>query len=157
VKTSTKTLLASASVLILTVLHHFYGAAIYGTPWRHHIAVLVLPVLLVLLLAYGAQRWRPRTWLSRAGLWLFLGLTLVVPIGLIGVFEGGYNHLVKNVLFFGGVPRATLERLFPPPAYELPNDLWFEVTGVFQFVIGLGAAYYLLRLWQERRVDERAT
>jgi hypothetical protein len=104
VETSTKTLLASASVLILTVLHHFYGAAIYGTPWRQHIAVIVLPVLLVLLLAYGAQRWHPLTLLSRAGMWLFIVLTLVVPIGLIGFFEGGYNHLVKNVLFFGGVP-----------------------------------------------------
>jgi len=88
VETSTKTLLASASVLILTVLHHFYGAAIYGTPWRQYIAVIVLPVLLVLLLAYGAQQWRPLTLLSRVGMWLFIVLTLVVPIELISFFEG---------------------------------------------------------------------
>ncbi|MGH8594340.1 MAG: hypothetical protein ACREX9_14850 [Gammaproteobacteria bacterium] len=156
-KTSTKTLLASASVLILTVLHHFYGAAIYDTPWRRHIAVVVLPVLLVLILAYCVHRWRPLTSLGRASMWLFMVLTLGVPVGWIGFFEGGYNHLVKNVLFFGGVPRAMLDQLFPLPVYEMPNDLWFEVTGVLQFFIGLCAAYYLFRLWRESRVEERAT
>lgn len=156
-KTSTKTLLASASVLILTVIHHFYGAVIYATPWRHHVAFIVLPMLLVLILSYGVHRWRPLTSLGRASMWLFIVLTLLVPVGVIGFFEGGYNHLVKNVLFFGGAPRATLEQLFPPPKYEMPNDLWFEVTGVLQFFFGLWAAYYLFRLWRESRVEEHAT
>jgi hypothetical protein len=150
-------LLTSASVLILTVFHHFYGAALYATPWRHHAAVLVLPVLLVLILAYGIYRRHPRTWPGRASLWLFIVLTFLVPVGLIGIFEGGYNHLVKNLLFFGGAPRATLEQLFPAPRYEMPDDFWFEVTGALQFFLGLCAAYYLSRLWGESRVGERAS
>lgn len=155
-KTSTKTLLASAAILILTVVHHFYGAAIYGTPWRHHIAVIVLPVLLVLIVLYGVHRWRPLTLLGRTSMWLFIILTLLVPVAWIGFFEGGYSHVVKNILFFGGLPRAMLERLFPPPVYEMPNNLWYEVSGVLQFFIALCAAYYLFRLWQENRVEQRA-
>ncbi len=148
-ETSTKALLASAAVLILTVVHHFYGAAIYDTPWRRHIAVIVLPVLAALIAAYGVHRWRPLTWLGRASMWFFMVLALVVPVAWIGFFEGGYNHVVKNILFFGGLPRATLERLFPPPTYVMPDDLWFEVTGVLQFFIALCAACYLFRLWRE--------
>ena len=45
----------------------------------------------------------------------------------------------------------SLERLFPPPTYEMPDDLWFEVTGVLQFLLALWAAYYLFRLWREER------
>ena len=156
-QTSTKTLLASASVLILTVLHHLYGAAVYATPWRQHVAVIVLPVLVVLILAYGVYQRRPLTVLSRASLWLLIAMTLVVSVGLIGLFEGGYNHLVKNVLFFGGATRAILDQLFPPPQYEMPNDFVFEVTGVLQFFLGLCAAYYVCRLWRESRREERAT
>lgn len=147
--TSTKILLASASNMILTVIHHFYGAIIYATPWRLHVAVIVIPVLLMLIFAYGVHRWRPFALLGRASMWLFIVLTLLVPVGGIGLFEGGYNHLAKNALFFGGAPRTTLERLFPPPTYEMPNDSWFEVTGLLQFPIGLCAAYYLLRLRRE--------
>jgi hypothetical protein len=155
-KTATKMLLASAGVLILTVFHHVYGAALYATPWRHHVAVLVLPVLLVLIFAYGVHQRQPQTWFGRASLWLFIVLTLLVPVGLIGLFEGGYNHLVKNMLYFGGVSRATFDQLFPAPRYEMPDDLWFEVTGVLQFFVGLWTAYYLSRLWRESRAQERA-
>jgi hypothetical protein len=157
VRPSTKTLLASASVLLLTMFHHFHGAVIYATPWRHHVAVLALPVLLVLILAYGVHRWRPLTVLDRAALWLFIGLTLLVPVGLIGFFEGGYNHLVKNVLYCAGLPRVTLDHLFPPPMYEMPNDVWFEVTGILQFFLGLCAAYYLWRLRWESCVQKHTT
>ena len=86
--------------------------------------------------------------MGRISLWLFMTLTLIVPVGLIGLFEGGYNHLVKNVLFFGGASGATFERLFPPPAYEVPDNIWFEVTGILQFFVGLYAGYRLVRLWR---------
>lgn len=150
-RTATKTLLASGSTLVLTVIHHVYGAAIYATPWRHHVALIVLPVLIVLMLADGVHRWRPATLLGRASLWLSIVLTLLVPVAAIGLVEGGYNHVVKNVLFFGGVPRATFERLFPPPVYDVPSDPWFEVTGVLQFLFGLCAAYYLSSLYRQAR------
>jgi hypothetical protein len=110
------------------------------------VGLLVRPMLIVLVLTYGVHRWRPLTMFDRAALRLFIVLTLPVPVGLIGFFEGGYNYMVKNVLYFGDLPRATLDQLFPPPRYEMPNDLWFEVTGILQFFLGLCAVYYLWRL-----------
>jgi peroxiredoxin len=44
-----KTGFSAITVMLLTTLHHFYGAFIYQTPWRHHIAVSSLPAILVLV------------------------------------------------------------------------------------------------------------
>lgn len=52
----------------------------------------------------------------------------------IGLFEGAYNHLLKNVLFFAHAPESLLLRLFPPPIYELPNNVAFELSGVAQVI-----------------------
>jgi hypothetical protein len=154
---STRTLTAAVGGLVLTVIHHLYGARLYDAPFRQHVAFGILPVLLVLILAYWVHRRRPLTSLGRVSLWVFMAVTLIVPVGMIGLFEGGYNHLVKNLLYFGGASRATLDQLFPPPAYEMPNDLWFEVTGILQFFVGLYAGYCLVRLWRESRIEERDT
>ncbi len=148
-KTLTKTLAAAVGVLGLTTVHHLYGAKIYSAPFRRHVASGMLPVLLVLVLAYEVHRRRPSTSLGRVSLRLFMALTLVVPVGVIGLFEGGYNHLVKNVLYFGGASRALLHRLYPPPTYEMPNDFWFEATGILQFFAGLYAGSWLVRVWRE--------
>ena len=139
-KTSTKALLASAAILILTVFHHFYAAALFDTPWRRHIAVIVMPVLLVMIVLYLLHRWRPFTLAGRISLWLFILVALLVPIGWLGFYHGGYSHLVKNVLSFGGVP----------------GDLVYEVTGVMEFLLALFSAYYLFKLWRESRVEQRA-
>ena len=155
-KTSTKTLLASAAILILTVFHHFYAAAIYDTPWRRHVAVIVLPALFVMIAIYGVHRWRPLTLVGRVSLWLFMLVALLVPIAWIGFFDGGYTHVVKNILFFGGLSRATFERLCPRPLCDVPDDLLYEVTGVVQFLLALYAVYYLFKLWRESRVEQRA-
>lgn len=155
-KTSTKTLLASAGVLLLTTVHHFYGAVLYDTPWRNHVAAVVQPVLIALVLAFEIHRRRPSTSLGRAALFVFAVLTLVVPVGVIGFFEGGYNHLVKDLLFFGGAPAAALDRLFPESLYEMPDDFLFEASGVLQFFVGLYAARWLVRLWRERPLPQRA-
>lgn len=33
-----RTVLGSIAVLLLTTVHHVYGAYIYDTPWRNHVA-----------------------------------------------------------------------------------------------------------------------
>ena len=154
-KTSMKTLLASAAILILTVIHHFYAAAIYDTPWRRHVAIIVLPALLVMIAIYGVYRWRPLTSAGKVSLWLYMLVALFVPIAWIGFFDGGYTHVVKLVVYFGGASRATFERLCPPHLRGVPDDLLYEVTGVAQFLLALYAAYYLFRLWRESRVEQR--
>lgn len=150
-KTSTRTLLASAGILILTVFHHFYAAAIYDTPWRRHVAIIVLPVLLVMIVFFGVYRWRPLTAIGGIALWLFMLAALFFPIAWIGFFDGGYTHLVKLVVFFGGASRDTFERLCPPNLCGVPDDVLYELTGVAQFLLALYAAYCLVGLWRERR------
>jgi hypothetical protein len=149
-KASRRTLLAAAGVLLLTVVHHAYGAVLYDTPWRNHVALVALPVLVVLVVAHEIFRRSPATPTGRAFLFLFASLTLAVPIGVIGIVEGGYNHLVKDVLFFAGLPAAALDRLFPDSVYELPDNLLFEASGVLQLFLGLLTARSLARLWRER-------
>jgi ubiquinone/menaquinone biosynthesis C-methylase UbiE len=132
---------------VLTIIHHVYGAIAFDTPWRHHAAFLGLGgIAATLLCMTGATRWRTPV-VRRLATILLLALTLVLAVGLIGVFEGGYNHAVKLVLFLGGAGPDTMNRLFPPPTYEMPSDGFFEVTGVLQFLAALFAARASLALW----------
>lgn len=146
-----KAFMTSAGVVVLTVIHHVYGAVIYSTPWRHHIALIALPVLAALFVAYHVHTRHPRTTAGRAAMYVFTVITTLFSVGLIGFFEGGYNHLVKNVLYFGGASSSLLGRLFPAPTYEMPDDLLFEMTGILQFVVAFAAAYYTVRFWREGR------
>jgi hypothetical protein len=81
-------------------------------------------------------------------------VALLVPVAWIGFFDGGYTHVAKLVIFFGGASRATFERLCPPNLCGVPDDLLYEVTGIAQFLLALYAAYYLVRLWRESRVEQ---
>jgi hypothetical protein len=152
-KTSTRTLTASAALLLLTVFHHVYGAVLYETPWRNHVAGIVLPVLLGMIAAHEVHRRNPDTPLGGAALWAFLVLAFV-PIVVLGIFEGGYNHVVKDVLFFGGLRAELLDRLFPDSVYEMPDDALFEISGVLQLFVALYAARWLVRLWRDRKGSE---
>jgi peroxiredoxin len=128
---------SAISVLLLTIGHHLYGASVYDTPWRAHVAHhAMVGIILILVTVVIAWKWNG-TRIGREALWLFTVVTVLFPIAWIGLFEGGYNHVVKNALYFGGLSRERLLALFPPPRYELPNDLVFEVTGVLQFFVAL--------------------
>jgi hypothetical protein len=131
---------SSSAVLVLTLLHHAYGGVIYGAPFRRHAVVAfgVFLALLVTLLAIFARR--PATSLGRAAGWLAAGSAALVPVLAVGLFEGLYNHLLKNGLYFGGASGELMRALFPPPRYKFPNDFAFELSGVLQFVIALPAA-----------------
>jgi thiol-disulfide isomerase/thioredoxin len=150
--------LSAVAVLLLTIGHHLYGASLYQTPWRAHIAHHGTAGILVILAAMAvAWRWQD-TRIGGVAIWIFTVLTVVFPIAWIGLFEGGYNHVVKNALYFGGLPRELMLMLFPPPIYELPNDLIFEVTGVLQFFIALvtaRATYQLVRNLVDNRMATR--
>jgi hypothetical protein len=131
----------SGSLMILTSIHHIYGAIIYNTPWRLHVLMLSVPVTVITLLA---NMWMPKaSGIKKSAIfWLLIVVTLVPCLILIGLFEGVYNHILKNILFFGGLSPEKLLKLFPPPTYEMPDDLIFEVTGILQglFVFPLTAS-----------------
>ncbi|MCP3141678.1 hypothetical protein [Pyxidicoccus xibeiensis] len=143
---------ASLAVLLLTSVHHAYGAALYRTPWRLHMVGVAAVTAVVLLGSLALLLARPG---SLVALGVFTLTTLGMPVGMIGVFEGVYNHVLKNVLFFAGTSRSLLERLFPPPTYELPDDLLFELTGVLQVPPAVLAAVFLLHVFRERRPGSR--
>ena len=143
--------LSASLVYVLTIVHHIYGAIAFDTPWRYHAAFLgIAGIAATLLLTRGSTRWGSSV-LRQTTTAVLAALTLILAVGLVGVFEGAYNHAIKLLLFFGGAAPETMHRLFPPPTYEMPSDVLFEVTGVLQFVAGLIAARATVALWRGRR------
>ena len=137
--------------LLLTSVHHAYGAYVYSTPWRLHVVFIAGAAALVILGALGVLRARPSGWPRTAAWWLLALTVLALPVVMVGVFEGLYNHVLKNVLYFGGSAAGTMARLFPPPQYEMPNDVFFEITGMLQVVPAALAALHLYRVMSSRR------
>jgi hypothetical protein len=158
-RASARTIRYAHATLLLTVVHHVYGAFRYATPFRAHGAAVALALAgLLLVLARAHRRGAGGRGGRRAG-WAAALLVLVVPVLAVGAFEGLYNHVLKVALFLGGAPAALLRALFPPPAYELPDDVFFELTGVLQVVpAALAAAAWprFLRSLRERRAPEKA-
>jgi peroxiredoxin len=134
--------LTAVATLVLTSVHHVYGAHRYATPWRLHVLLVAIPAIFVIL---ASRRAILRTPSDAAARWIFALTTLLVPVLPIGAFEGLYNHVAKDLLFFHGAPASLMTRLFPPPTYEMPNDVFFEVTGIAQALSGAAAAWFLLR------------
>lgn len=139
--TQSKVSLYSNILMVLTSVHHAYGAMIYHTPWRLHILFISVPVMVVtlllnrLVLISYKSLW---TWIY--GLLIFLASVL-----LIGSYEGLYNHVLKNILYFGGLSAAGMATLFPPGMYELPNDVFFEITGMLQGIVVIPLAIHFMR------------
>jgi hypothetical protein len=139
-----------AAVGALTSVHHVYGAIVYDTIWRLHAVALSAAALLVMLAALAISRRFRELALGRVAWWLFWAVNAVV-FGLgVGGFEGVYNHVLKNVLWLGGLPLPDLRVLFPAPTYEMPNDIFFEFTGVAQVIPAALAARWLAVLLAER-------
>jgi hypothetical protein len=145
-----RALLAGSSVFALTSIHHVYGAIRYDTPERYHAVLVGAAALIVMLIALRVSRARPASATGRAAWWTFFGVNATVFVLLFGAFEGLYNHALKVALYLGGTPVAQLRVLFPAPMYEMPNDWFFEVTGILQLVPAAVTAYYLDRLIRRR-------
>jgi len=137
-------------VLVVTTVHHVYGAELYQTPERYHAVVIAAAALMLMVVGVEARRRWPDCWAGRLGWWLFWTVAAVIPVLLFGLVEGLYNHVIKVSLWALGLPEASLRRLFPEPAFELPNDFLFEVTGVLHVVPAFLAGYHLARMLRDR-------
>ena len=144
-----KVALYGISLMIMTSLHHAYGAWLYGTPWRLQILAFSLPVIILNWIYVKQTRY------SKALYYLFCTANLVLSIWFIGLYEGVYNHLFKNLLFFAGVNGQTMASLFPPPMYEMPNDFLFELTGVLQAFIVVPLGYYFIVMLASQRMKRQ--
>ncbi len=143
-------LLGGVFILLLTIIHHIYGGIIYNTPVRFHIAWFAIPTMLVIILLYTLHvRKKTSPTLSKISLWLFIAVIIFIPFGTFGLAEGGYNHLLKNILYFGGASEELMMNLYSDPIFEMPNDFWFEFTGILQFVAGIYIGYVLTGFWRQ--------
>ena len=156
---NTRAGLISIGLLVLTAMHHYYGGLIYRSNFRFHVAVFggvgAVAILGILL----AHRTGSDSVLSNLTFW-WLAIFIATTVGVIGMMEGGYNHLLKNVLYFSNASSPLTLRLFPlSSGYVMPNNALFEITGLLQFFVALPAGYYFLRsLWTRfaQRVSKAA-
>lgn len=139
-----KSLYWTSGLYLLTACHHYYGAVVYGTPWRAHVVFGGGIALLFCFLLSWFYRQTQRKW------WLYGYLILAAILfgGGIGLFEGLYNHVVKNLLYFAGMNKESWRRLFPAPVYEVPENFLFEATGILQFIVGAIQLYSLRKVYQ---------
>lgn len=135
--------------MFLTLIHHAYGAAIYDEPFRLHVAFIAIPVILILMLCFHIYQKQASPLSRNISIWVFTLITIVIPVGVIGLYEGTYNHLLKNVMYFGGASQAAINKFFPSPIYEMPNNYIFEVTGIFQFVLGVHLIWSMIKFGKE--------
>lgn len=138
------------TVLLLTTVHHVYGAYVYHTPWRLHVAYISGVAAAAIIGSVLVLRRHADDVTDRLAFWAFVGVTLVLPVAAIGLFEGVYNHVLKDVLYLAGASTSLMIRMFPPPAYELPNNAFFEITGVMQVVPASVTGWLLYRLVRSR-------
>ncbi|MCB0278026.1 MAG: hypothetical protein KDD94_00885 [Calditrichaeota bacterium] len=127
-------------IYLITAAHHIYGAVIYNTPWRAHIAKqglfwLALSIILLMLYSYFERK---------IAYTLFILISVFFFVFAIGIYEGTYNHLLKNILFFTILDESQFLKLYPPPLYEKPADFWFELSGIYSALISYIYAYKLL-------------
>ena len=140
---------AAVALMVLTSIHHAYGAYAFDTPWRLHIMFIAVPVALaivaLLLLARSTASARMRTIAQL----LAIAVMLVFPAVMIGFYEGGYNHAVKNAVYFF-VGEGAARSMFPGDMYEMPSDFIFEATGIAQLPLGWLTALLCVRSLQAR-------
>jgi hypothetical protein len=135
--------LYSNVLMAMTSLHHIYGAFVYDTPWRLHILLISIPII---IFSVVITRLQTQSRLNTLCQWVFWLVILVFAVVLIGGYEGVYNHALKNVIYFLGTNEEIQRQLFPPPTYVMPNNLLFEATGIMQavFLIPLSKAFIKL-------------
>ena len=161
--------------IILTGVHHAYGAFVFDTPYRLHILQIGVPIGALIAAALALASWRRRTTLGRVALWIAAAAIILFPVMLIGIYEGGFNHLAKNLAYFvaGTDGLAALNaagdnpfihgiihfalgaeaqaELMGSDALEPPGDIFFELTGIAQFFIALPLAWATVALWRATR------
>jgi hypothetical protein len=146
-KTSNRLAIGTIAVVLFTSIHHIYGGYQYDTSWRIIMPIFFfLPMLLfTLFLQYRVVKNQ-----NVITLIFFSALVFIGWIGALAFGEGGYNHLLKNILYFGNASEELLTKMFPPEfgstkLYEKPNDWFFESTGIFTMVFGFYISHYMIK------------
>jgi len=140
----------TCALYALTAFHHYYGAMVYNTPWRAHVVFIGgIALLLCLLFSLLYSRYHMQ-WMAN----IYILLASILFGVAIGIFEGLYNHVLKNILYFAGLDMNSWRSLFPVSAYEIPDNFIFEASGILQFVAGAAQLYALFRLYRQLKKED---
>lgn len=124
--------------------HHWYGAVVYDTPWRAGVSYWIMGIVLIVYSLLYIYLKYAHNLAGRIALWIFFLGAVVFQTGFT-LFECVYSHVLKDALYFGGAPQSVLLKLYPPPAYHLPDNWFFEFTGLLQLA-GLVAAWFAFKV-----------
>ena len=141
--------LYSNLLMATTSIHHIYGAFVYDTPWRLQVLQISIPVI---IFSVAIQWLFIRSRLKKLWQWIFLLVILIFSVGLIGAYEGVYNHAFKNLVYFSGISEDIQRQLFPPPKYVMPDNLIFEVTGIMQAIIFVPLSRAFIKLSKKMKI-----
>jgi hypothetical protein len=131
----------------LVIVHALYGARRYDNPaLAHAIApALLWLVLAAILAAVYARRPGP---IKR---WVLVALVALPYVGLFGLVHGAIGHGLKLLFHAAGTSAARLAALFDLGDFVVPDDAFFEATGVGTFAAGLLVGYFLVRFLRVTR------
>jgi len=143
-KNVTRAAVGTAVAGLVSTAHHWYGAFIYDTPWRAVVSLWIPGFVILVVVALYIYWTKPGTKVGSVALRVFFLSAVVFQVGFT-MFECVYSHVLKDILYFAGTPQELLLRLFPPPAYHLPDDFLFELSGLLQ-VFGFIAAWWAFQV-----------
>ena len=127
---------------LLTIVHHLYGEFfLYQDGVRLHIVLFAPPALLLTL---APLKLHPNTF----GRSMFIFWSMLLWVFVIGLFEGGWNHPVVDVLSLLNLT----EKFSWAFIRAVPGNLIFEITGISQFFLSLVSGAYLLCLQRAKRI-----
>jgi hypothetical protein len=134
------------------IAHAVYGARRYENVALYHVVVVALFWFVLAAVLTGVYAWRP----GRVKRGLLVALVALPYVGIFGLAHGGVGHLLKLAFFLAGMAPERLAQTFDVGDFVMPDDAFFEGTGVATFVAGLLVAHALLRFVRGTRAGRSA-
>jgi len=80
-----------------TTLYQMYGAILYNTPWRMHVVLASIPI--IIFTSVVSKTADKQCEYKKIMQWMFWGVTLIVSVMAIGFFEGFITICLKMCFF----------------------------------------------------------
>ena len=150
---------SAMAVLLLTTVHHVYGAVVYHTPWRLHAGFVSVFAAAAIVLSQQVLRRDSGPALRSAAFVVFVGTTAFIPVMVLARKYGAHaddQWPVDEVLRLAFIRNVTdglrydgpaKERMFvattPPSEQDTPRLGIVRPPLVYLFALGVGALIQL--------------